>query len=204
MRCSIITRFASALSLAACLVALCVGLIPGAAVMADQIQVPEPAAAKPAVYAEMLNYIDPVSMNFEGTVNRGKTDLPAEISGVADFRDSRVAYASSASEEPSILEIKPKYHWMEFKVTYYTKDEPGMDGKGITATGTKAKDGRTIAVDPDVIPFGTRVYIDGIGYRVAEDCGGAVHGRHIDVYVDRSTGEHLLRRTIHAKLRIVR
>ena len=52
---------------------------------------------------------------------------------------------------------------------------------GITATGTKATAGRTIAVDPSVIPYGTNVIIDGVTY-VAEDCGGAVKGNKIDIY----------------------
>lgn len=50
-----------------------------------------------------------------------------------------------------------------------------------TATGTRATQGRTIAVDPRVIPYGTHVLVNGQEY-VAEDCGGAIKGQHIDVY----------------------
>lgn len=53
-----------------------------------------------------------------------------------------------------------------------------------TATGTIPEQGRTIAVDPSVIPYGTHVYIDGYGTFTAEDCGGAVLGNHIDMYFD--------------------
>lgn len=52
---------------------------------------------------------------------------------------------------------------------------------GITATGTIATQGRTIAVDPRVIPYGTRVMINGNIY-IAEDCGGAIGGNRIDVF----------------------
>ena len=52
---------------------------------------------------------------------------------------------------------------------------------GITATGTHATAGRTIAVDPSVIPYGTEVIINGNTY-VAADCGGAVNGNDIDIY----------------------
>jgi len=55
---------------------------------------------------------------------------------------------------------------------------------GITASGAKVKEGRTIAVDPKVIPIGWWVYIEGIGFRRAEDTGIAVKGNKIDVYYD--------------------
>jgi len=54
---------------------------------------------------------------------------------------------------------------------------------GITFTGTQATEGRTIAVDPDVIPLGSTVVIDGEEY-IAEDIGGAIKGLRIDKYMD--------------------
>lgn len=54
---------------------------------------------------------------------------------------------------------------------------------GITATGTKATAGRTVAVDPDVIPYGSEIVIDGHTY-IAEDCGGAINGNDIDIFFD--------------------
>lgn len=54
---------------------------------------------------------------------------------------------------------------------------------GITATGTQATAGRTIAVDPSVIPYGTYITIDGVTY-VAEDRGGAVKGAEVDIFFD--------------------
>lgn len=61
---------------------------------------------------------------------------------------------------------------------------PKSAGYGRTATGMKASEGRTIAVDPGVIPLGWWVYIEGVGYRRAEDTGGAVNGHKIDVFFD--------------------
>lgn len=53
---------------------------------------------------------------------------------------------------------------------------------GVTATGTIATAGRTIAVDPDVIPLGSTVLIDNVEY-IAEDVGGAIDGERIDIFV---------------------
>lgn len=71
-----------------------------------------------------------------------------------------------------------------FKSTGKTEDHPEY---GITASGTRVKEGRTIAVDPNVIPLGWWVYIEGIGFRRAEDKGSAIKGKKIDIYYDSET-----------------
>lgn len=50
-----------------------------------------------------------------------------------------------------------------------------------TSTGATCTQGRTIAVDPSVIPLGSKVEINGHTY-TAEDTGGGVKGNHIDIY----------------------
>ena len=50
----------------------------------------------------------------------------------------------------------------------------------VTATGTAPTPGRTVAVDPKVIPYGSEVIIDGHTY-IAEDCGGSIKGNKIDI-----------------------
>lgn len=71
-----------------------------------------------------------------------------------------------------------------YKITAYCPCTECSDDWGrATATGAVATAGRTIAVDPTVIPYGTEVIIDGHTY-VAEDCGGAVKGNVIDIFFD--------------------
>ena len=76
----------------------------------------------------------------------------------------------------------------EFTLTAYCPGRCccGKWASGYTATGTLATEGRTIAVDPKVIPYGTHVLLiwpDGTQHSyIAEDCGGSVNGNHIDVF----------------------
>lgn len=54
------------------------------------------------------------------------------------------------------------------------------DGK--TFTGDIATEGVTIATYPDDIPLGSTVFIEGVGERIAQDIGGAIHNKRIDVF----------------------
>lgn len=96
--------------------------------------------------------------------------------------------APESKSEPELVELG------EFKTTAYctcvtccgiwSQDHPsriGTDYVQKTASGTTPTAGRTISVDPDVIPLGTVVVIDDHEY-VAEDTGSAVKGNIIDIY----------------------
>lgn len=65
--------------------------------------------------------------------------------------------------------------------TGYSAAQPDLDDT--TATGARARYG-VIAVDPRVIPLGTRVYVPGYGFAVAADTGGAIRGNRIDLCFD--------------------
>ena len=71
-----------------------------------------------------------------------------------------------------------------FHITHYCQCSIccGPWANGITSTGVTATTNRTIAVDPTVIPYGSKVVINGQVY-VAEDCGGAIKNNHIDIYM---------------------
>lgn len=68
--------------------------------------------------------------------------------------------------------------------TAYTANCQGCSG--ITATGINLnhnRNAKVIAVDPSVIPLGTRVYVEGYGEAIAADTGSSIKGNKIDVYV---------------------
>ena len=69
-----------------------------------------------------------------------------------------------------------------FKLTAYCPCSSCSEGWGRnTSTGAMAIANHTIAVDPRVIPYGSKILINGIVY-TAEDKGGGVRGNHIDIF----------------------
>jgi 3D (Asp-Asp-Asp) domain-containing protein len=90
----------------------------------------------------------------------------------------------------ALRQVTEKYSVDTFQVTAYSPYDnvSGMENDGnpnTTATGTKPRPG-TIAVDPKIIPYGSKiiiVYEDGtVEYGVAEDYGGLIKGNVIDVF----------------------
>lgn len=96
-------------------------------------------------------------------------------------------------KQPILLEVESAVSLQNlgnFKITYYCTCEiccgkdPSDPAYGITKYGTSVEEGVTVAVDPDVIPLGSYLYIEGIGFRVAQDTGSAIQGNRIDVYMN--------------------
>lgn len=68
-----------------------------------------------------------------------------------------------------------------FTITAYCGCSKCSGGNNKTASGTTPTEGRTIAADTSILPFGTQVVIDGVVYTV-EDRGSGVSGNHIDIF----------------------
>ena len=84
--------------------------------------------------------------------------------------------------------------------TAYTSDPSENGGYSTTAMGTAIRYG-VAAVDPNVIPLGTRLYIEGYGYARAEDTGGAIKGNRIDlVFGSKSQSNNWGRRTVRVTI----
>ena len=87
----------------------------------------------------------------------------------------------TATEEPAGKEIT-------VAATAYTANCKGCSG--ITKTGVNLNanpDQKVIAVDPAVIPLGSKVHVEGYGYATAEDIGGGINGHEIDVFIPKQS-----------------
>ena len=102
----------------------------------------------------------------------------------------KVASSRGESSRKISSNVNSKGKHMSVVATAYT-------GDSITSTGKKPKWG-TIAVDPKVIPYGTKVYIPQFNKTfIAEDCGGAIKGNKIDIFMnDESSVYNWGRKTI--------
>lgn len=84
---------------------------------------------------------------------------------------------------------------VEFEATAYTHVAiPGVadingTGDGITASGLPVQEG-IVAVDPRIIPLGTRIWVEGFGILIAADTGGAIRGDRLDIFLS-SRGDAL-------------
>lgn len=120
------------------------------------------------------------------------TDLHLKVTEYRrSTRNSERALGALARSHESILDATEKApsigtnSWgHRFTVTMYIprSEAYGKDNDGLTSTMKKADpDARIVAVDPKLIPYGSSVWIERLGWFTAEDCGGAIKGYRLDV-----------------------
>lgn len=108
-------------------------------------------------------------------------DLDAEAVAANEQPDKETTEPQTEEKAEPADEAKKT---ITVEATAYTANCEGCSG--VTATGIDLNanpDQKVIAVDPDVIPLGTEVYVEGYGRAIAGDTGGGIDGNEIDVYV---------------------
>lgn len=125
--------------------------------------------------------------NTEKSLNKIIEDLQNEIKKLEEEKETL---------NETIKELEEETSWKSFTATAYSTYENGDPYAGkkwgnLTASGAEVKQGRTIAVDKDIIPLGSEVeikfpdkYSHLNGTYIAEDTGSEIKGNKIDVYFD--------------------
>lgn len=93
----------------------------------------------------------------------------------------------TAANENALPDGLTKEYAGKFLCTAYcTEEYPHIcgTGDGITASGQPIQADVTVAADQALLPYGTVLYIEGVGVRVVQDKGAGVQGYHLDVAVD--------------------
>lgn len=92
--------------------------------------------------------------------------------------------AKEAEEAEAAAETStPQGETMMMESTAYSYAEGDIGGGTVTALGQDlTQNPMAVAVDPSVIPLGTRLYVEGYGEAIASDTGGAIQGNIIDVH----------------------
>jgi 3D (Asp-Asp-Asp) domain-containing protein len=82
---------------------------------------------------------------------------------------------------PALALAAGKQGWQAFTATAYSVE-------GETKSGKQTREGRTVAADPDILPMGTHIQIQGAGAYsgnyVVHDTGPKVQGREVDIFID--------------------
>lgn len=121
------------------------------------------------IYASRFQNWQTRAIDAEENVSRLQTDVDNLTTELASQTDLTLTYAGS------------------FSCTAYCAEEYVHicgEGHGITSSGAKVQPGVTVAADTSVLPYGTVIYIEGVGLRVVQDTGSAVKGNKLDVVVN--------------------
>ncbi|ERN53310.1 peptidoglycan-binding protein [Alkalihalophilus marmarensis] len=124
---------------------------------------------------------------------------PAEAPAQAEETTEEPAAEETQAEEPEAVEepaveeaeettasapAESEQATFEMEATAYTAYCEGCSG--VTATGIDLRENpnkKVVAVDPDVIPLGSRVHVEGYGEAIAGDTGGAIQGHKVDLHM---------------------
>lgn len=127
----------------------------------------------------------------QNQLNTTQDELQVEIeksAGLSEALGEKNKELDIANETISALQ-NDEYELVymgEFKITYYCDESYRHicgHGNNLTASGKMTEVGWTAAADWSVLPNGSIIYIDGIGFREVMDVGGSVKNNHVDVLV---------------------
>ncbi|HEY4549357.1 MAG TPA: ubiquitin-like domain-containing protein [Bacillus sp. (in: firmicutes)] len=145
-----------------------------------------------------------ISKEYEVTLENGK-EVSRVVLNEKKLKDKQDKVVSVGTKlEPIQVASRGSGNGKEIYVTStaYTASCNGCSGTTATGVNLHANpNAKVIAVDPRVIPLGSKVYVDGYGYAIASDTGGAIKGNKIDVFFpSKSDAYRWGRKTVKIKI----
>lgn len=136
-----------------------------------------------------------VEKHYEIILENGKEVARDLIKSITkkDSVDQIVAVGAKAPKQTTTVSRGTTSTSKEFYVvaTAYTASCNGCSGVTTTGINLKANpNAKVIAVDPSVIPLGSKVYVEGYGYAIAADTGSAIKGNKIDVFFNNQSAAY--------------
>jgi 3D (Asp-Asp-Asp) domain-containing protein/LysM repeat protein len=129
------------------------------------------------VAKSIVTSTEPKKATIPATASAPQPANPVQVAEPAKTVQAAQPVKAVSSEENDAKEIT-------VKATAYTASCEGCSGTTATGVDLKANpDAKVIAVDPKVIPLGSKVYVEGYGVATAADTGGAIKGNRIDVFI---------------------
>jgi len=145
-------------------------------------------------YGTETTYDQTLERGLTRTIKPGKNGVALDTIKVTYYNgkeEKRQLLKSEIKREPenrivamgTITSVSRGGQRLNFKQALY------MEASAYTYTGRRTATGKQpavgiVAVDPSVIPLGSRLYVEGYGYAQAEDVGGAVKGNKIDLFME--------------------
>ena len=132
---------------------------------------------------QQINSLEEILKDREDEIKTLKQDLNQSNQENERLNQDILEKDKIIKESESRIKELEKVKIISMEATAYT-DDIASQGKwiGQTATGMKPQVG-VVAVDPKIIPLGTKLYVEGYGEAIAGDTGGAIKGKRIDLFM---------------------
>lgn len=126
-------------------------------------------------FQEEIYQRDEVILSLHTEISELQNDVYQVSTQLEESESEKESLRQELEEQKEISKHESMYT-MVMEATAYSNDP-------ITATGTVPRVHKTLAVDPNVIPLGSEVYVEGFGWMVAEDTGRLIKNDIIDIYM---------------------
>lgn len=141
---------------------------------------------------------DAIEAEKQEAINKEQADLKAEEAKKAEIKANEAQATPQAEKQTQPKQETQQNTQAGRQVTVQTTAYDGVSLGGVTATGNiiQSTSHKVIAVDPNVIPLGSTVYVPGYGTAMAWDTGGAIQGNIVDLNMSTADAIQWGRQTV--------